>query len=270
MFELFRTAGFRLALTLSISFTTLFLAVFGFIYWQTTRFEIRRTDSFLVAEIGRLAKESEVGMIAAVGERRTEGVHRLTVSALFMADGALVAGNLERLPRGLLRDGRPHSVVLARQEYDGDRTEFLRTVSGRVAGGDILVIGRSLDDLVELRKVVARALITCVIPAALLTLALSILVSWRALRRVKAIDETLDRIIHGELSERLPTYGTNDSFDRLLRSVNGMLDKISVLLEELRDVGNNIAHDLRTPLARIRARLKRCREQGLGSIKAPT
>jgi signal transduction histidine kinase len=62
----------------------------------------------------------------------------------------------------------------------------------------------------------------------------------------------------GELTERLPTRGTNDSLDRLVSSVNGILDKMGILLEELRDVGNNIAHDLRTPLARVRTRLERC------------
>jgi signal transduction histidine kinase len=262
MFELVRTTGFRLALTLSISFTTLVLGLFGFIYWQTTQFEIRRTDSFLVAEIGRLAREPEAEMIEAVGARRAEGIHRLTISALISANGTVIAGNLKRLPRQLLFDGRPHSIELTRAEYGGDRSVFVRTVSHRLAGGEILVIGRSLDELVELRQAVARALIMGVIPAVVLTLALSMFVSWRALRRVKAIDVTLGRIIQGELGERLPTHGTNDSFDRLLRSVNGMLDKMSVLLDELRDVGNNIAHDLRTPLARIRARLERGRELG--------
>jgi methyl-accepting chemotaxis protein len=144
-------------------------------------------------------------------------------------------------------------VELARAEYDGDRTEFVRTVSHRVVGGEILVIGRSLDELVELRQAVARALIMGVIPAVVLTLALSMLVSWRALRRVKAIDVTLDRIIQGELGERRPTRGTNDSFDRLRRSVNGMLDKMSVLLGELRDVGNNTAAEDR-PGQKLRRR----------------
>jgi len=265
MFELFRTAGFRLALTLSISFTTLVLALFGFIYWQTTQFETRRTDSFLVGELGQFAKEPASHIIAAVGARRTEGIHRLTISALFSPDGTAIAGNLERLPKRLLLNGRPYSVVLPRHDYGGDRSELVRAVSARVAGGDLLVIGRSLDELVELRQAVARALIMGVVPAVLFTLALSMLVSWRALRRVEAIDETLNRIIQGELGERLPTRGTNDSFDRLLRSVNSMLDKMSLLLEELRDIGNNIAHDLRTPLARTRAWLERCREQGLSA-----
>jgi methyl-accepting chemotaxis protein len=201
------------------------LGLFGFIYWQTAQFEVRRTDSFLVAEIGRSAREPKAEIVATVGARRAEGIHRLTISPVISANGTVIAGNLERLPRQLLLDGRPHSVELARAEYDGDRTEFVRTVSHRVVGGEILVIGRSLDELVELRQAVARALIMGVIPAVVLTLALSMLVSWRALRRVKAIDVTLDRIIQGELGERRPTRGTNDSFDRLRRSVTACLTK---------------------------------------------
>jgi signal transduction histidine kinase len=265
MFEPFRTVGFRLAFSLSLSFTTLCLGLFGFVYWQTTRFEIRRTDSFLVAEIGRLSRQPDADIIASVGARQTEGLHRLTVAALFLPDGVVISGNLDQVPRRLLPDGRPHSVEVPRPEFGGERTQLVRTVSGALPGGDILVIGRSLDELVELRQVLARALLLGVIPAVLLTLALSVLVSWRTLRQVRATDKALDRIIQGELSERLPTRGTSDSFDHLVRSVNGMLDKIAILLEELRDVGNNIAHDLRTPLARIRARLERCREQGFAA-----
>jgi hypothetical protein len=183
MLELLRMARFRLALELSISFTTLLLALFGFIYWQTTQFETRRTDSFLVVELGRFAKEPEAGIIAAVGARRTEGIHRLTVSALFSPNGTAIAGNLRRLPRLPLLDGRLHSVELARAEYGDEGTELVRMVSDRVAGDNILVIGRSLDELIDMRQVAARVLLMGVIPAVLLTLALSLLVSWRAIRR---------------------------------------------------------------------------------------
>lgn len=266
MIELFRSTGFRLALTLSISFITLSLGLFGFIYWQTTEYQVRRTDAFLFSEESRLATKTAADMVAAVGQRRTEGIHRLTVSALFSAAGSPIAGNLPGIPKHLPLDGRPYSVELVKSGTVDRRKELVRTIAYRVAGGDILVVGRSLDELTELRQVVARALLIGVIPTVVLTLGLSALVSWRTLRRIKAIDETLERIIQGELGERLPTRGTNDSIDRLVRSVNGMVDKISVLLEELRDVGNNIAHDLRTPLARVRTRLERCRAQSFAGI----
>jgi signal transduction histidine kinase len=265
MIELFRSAGFRLALTLSVSFITLSLGLFGFIYWQTTEYQVRRTDIFLMSEENRLATKTVADMVAAVGQRRTEGIHRLTVLALFSASGSPIAGNLARIPKHLPLDGQPYSVKVVTLGTVDDHKALVRTTAYRVSGGDILVVGRSLDELVELRQAVARALLVGVIPAVVLTLGLSALVSWRALRRVKAIDEALERIIQGELGERLPSRGTNDSFDRLVGSVNGMLDKISVLLVELRDIGNNIAHDLRTPLARVRARLERCRAQELTS-----
>lgn len=261
MFELFRTAGFRLAFTLSVSFTALTLVLFSFIYWQATHYQVRRTDAFLVGEEHRLASQSQPQVVAAVGARRTEGIHRLTVSALFSADGLLLAGNLDAIPRHLSLDGRPHSLRLIPSSEPDRRPALVRTVAYRVPGGNILVVGRSLDETIELRQVVFRSLLLGVIPAVFLTLGLSALVSWRALRQVKAIDETIARIIQGQFGERLPSLGTKDSFGRLVTSVNGLLDKIAVLLDDLHGVGNNIAHDLRTPLARVRARLERCRAQ---------
>jgi signal transduction histidine kinase len=261
--ELFRTVAFRMAIVLAISFTTITLLLFAFIYWQATTFEDRRTDSFLMAEEQRISSRSDINLLSIVDTRQTEGYRRLTDYALFTAGGERLAGNLIDLPRDLPLNGRTYSVILWPVMDGAPHRELARAIGLKLPESRILIIGRGLDEVTELRQVVLRALLLGVIPATILILAFSALVSWRAVNHVKAIDETLKRIIRGHRTERLPIRGTSDSLDRLLTSVNGMLDKTDILLDDLRSVGDSIAHDLRTPLTRIRARLESCRVKGV-------
>ena len=230
--------------------------MFGFIYFKSTDYQMHRTDAFLVGEIGQLASQPEAVLIQSVGSRMTDGVHRLTISALFSPQGVLIAGNLRDIPNHLRLDGRPHTEELDRDDTAVPQKALMRSVAIKLPNGTVLVLGRSLDDVVELRQSVAYTLMIGLVPTVFLTLGLSAAVAWVYSGGVQAIDTALDRIIKGELGERLPTRGTHDSLDRLVVSVNGILDKISILVEELRDIGDNIAHDLRTPLARMRTRLE--------------
>ena len=100
------------------------------------------------------------------------------------------------------------------------------------------------------------------VPALCLGLAAGVFLSIRAQRRIEEVNSTVQRIVDGELRERLPTRGTNDPFDKLAALVNGMLDEIEVLVRRLAGVGDDIAHDLRTPLTRVRVSLERARQKG--------
>jgi signal transduction histidine kinase len=106
-----------------------------------------------------------------------------------------------------------------------------------------------------------RALILGLVPALCLSLAAGAFLSIRAQRRVEEVNRKVQRIVDGELRERLPARGTHDPFDRLARLVNGMLDEIEVLVRRLEGVGDDIAHDLRTPLTRVRVSLERGRHK---------
>ena len=135
--------------------------------------------------------------------------------------------------------------------------EQVRAVDRRLANGNYLVIGRNSEAIERLRDLVLRALGLGVIPAFILSLATGAFLSWRTQKRVQDVNQTAERIMLGQLRERLPTRGGHDEFDRLAISVNRMLDEIERLLNELRATGDEIAHDLRTPLTRVRARLER-------------
>lgn len=257
--EIFRSPPFRLAAAFAAAIAAVALSLFVFIYWQTEIFETARIDSLLQAEARVMASESEPEMIRVIHRQLAGDLFHLAFAALFAADGQLIAGNLQHIPVGLPIDGLAHRVSAAGVEPDTPAFAVVRAVAMRLPQGRILVIGRDIAVLSELRAPVLSALEIALIPAFLLSLLTGALLSRRALARVKVVHETIERIMRGDLHERLPARGTRDDLDRLAVSVNRMLDRIERLLHEVKGVGDNIAHDLRTPLARARAKLERGR-----------
>jgi signal transduction histidine kinase len=257
------TPTFRLAAIFAVTFAVAAALLFGFIYWQTALFETARIDAFIVKSAALVAEEPRESLEHSVSMRVLGDLHRISFAALFDSAGLRVVGNLESVPDGLPPDGQAHEVE-AVTELDGTKVvEPVRAVARRLGDGTVLVIGRNIDELQKLRDLVLRALGLGVIPAFLLALAAGAFVSRRAQDRVKSVHRAAERIMQGDLKERLPTLGTRDDFDRLARSVNYMLDEIHRLLESVKASGDDIAHDLRTPLARLRTRLERARYSDL-------
>jgi signal transduction histidine kinase len=257
--EIFRSATFRLAAAFSAAFTVLTLLIFAFIYWETAIYETQRIDAFMVDEADLLARGPEADLLRAVKIRLVSDLHRISFAALFTPAGALVAGNLQGMPENLPPDGRAHRIDAALLDDRQTYVEAARAVARPLPDGRILVIGRNVDELLQLRRVVLRALGLGLIPAILLSFAVSGFISLKTLERVKVIRQAIGRIMRGHLDERLPVRGSRDDLDQLGQAMNLMLDEIANLVEQVRGVGDDIAHDLRTPLTRLRTRLERCR-----------
>jgi signal transduction histidine kinase len=241
-----RSAAFRLAAGFALAFVISSLLLFAFIYWQTAIYETDRVERFIVREAEIIAAAPRSEVLWAVQMRLTKDVHRLSFAALFDQDGKLVAGNLQHIPADLPADGRAHRVSAAPIDLAQMRPEVVIAVARRLPDNSVVVIGRNIDQLSNLTDIVGRALLLGVIPAVLLALGAGVWLSGRAQRRVKEVTQTVERIMQGDLRERLPLRGAGDDFDRLVG--------------DMQDVGNSIAHDLRTPLARVRAKLERGRD----------
>jgi methyl-accepting chemotaxis protein len=118
--------------------------------------------------------------------------------------------------------------------------------------GDTLLIGREVDETREISHVVGQALVLGLLPAFCLCLLAGAWLSMRAQKRVEEVNQRVQRIIAGDLRERLPHRDVDEPFSKLAAIVNGTLDEMETMIHALAGVGNDIAHDLRTPLTRAR------------------
>jgi signal transduction histidine kinase len=139
----------------------------------------------------------------------------------------------------------------------------VRAIARRLPNDNVLVIARNIDDLKKLAEVVARALLLGLPFALGLGLVIGMVLSVRAQKRVAELNTLVRCIVAGDLRQRLATQGLDHPFDKLAEIANGMLDEIEAVVKEMAGVGNEIAHDLRTPLTRVRLAL----ERGLANAK---
>ncbi len=254
--DAFRTSAFRHSALVATVFGASTLALFAFIYWQTAVFESGRIERTVLNEAAALGREPPQDLVGDLRARFAGDLHRLSFAALWAPDGSRLAGDVARYPADLPQDGRTHVVSVTRDTPGGPVAERVTAAATRLPDGRIAIIGRSRRDLVQLQRLVGRALALGLAPAIALSLAAGVWASARTLSRVAVLRATLDRIMDANLHERLPVSAARDDFDILAASVNRALDRLQRLLAEMRDVGDGIAHNLRSPLARMRARLE--------------
>jgi signal transduction histidine kinase len=254
-----RTTTFRWTLTIAGAIVLYTLVMFGFVYWQTAAYLISENDVLLVNELRVFADNTPAQRLAEIDDRLRKDPRRVKVAGLFGADGRRIVGNIESLPVGLPPD-IPTVAVVVRLEGGDRETQKVKLAAHPLPGGETLVIGRNIDEVAEIAEIVGRALGFGLLPALGLAVAMGMVLSLRALGRLSDVNRKIQSIVAGDLRERLPTRGSSDPFDQLAVGVNRMLSEIEALIHEIAGIGDNIAHDLRTPLTRVRVRLERGRK----------
>ena len=254
----FRTATFRLALISAALSALSAVVLFGVIYWAMIGYATTQFDEEIIANTKALAAVAESGGLGALSQEIDRRTHARETHAgyylLLGGEGHVLAGNLPSLPP------RPgwHRVRRTERESE-DRDSDGSTILGYgivLPGGAFVLSGRNTQPLVELRELIVRAFGWAGGATVVLAIGTGFLVSGGFLRRVEAINRTAREIMGGDLKKRVPTRDSGDEMDRLAGNLNHMLDRIQTLMEELRQVSNDIAHDLRTPLAHMRQRLE--------------
>ncbi len=260
MLRLLRTNAVRLATVYFALFAVSVLALLGLIYFSISGFVERQTEAIIRAEIRGLADQYERGGLAGLIDTIHARVAGQQVHAtLYLVTNERLeplAGNLTDWPSAVPL--RPGWIKFAVEARDGGITET-DTVLASVfvlSGGYRLLVGRDLSDSEAFRARMNHTLVW----AGWLTFALgvagAVFTTRNMLHRVEMMNRTSERIIRGDLSQRLTLNGSGDEFDQLAANLNLMLDRIEQLLAGMRHVTQNIAHDLRTPLARMRSRLE--------------
>jgi signal transduction histidine kinase len=254
--DLFQSSALRLALAFAIAMTAATSLIFGFVYLQITASDEARVRIILVDEAEKGANYSDQELRSALDLRLTRDLRRLDYVALFDPSGARVIGNIDKLP-AIPADGESHFIEAVRPPGVRQPSEPAIFVARLRHDGSVLLLGRSLVEVYALRTTVLRALATAIGPMLLMALAIGAFFARRASSRLIHIHDTIARIMGGDLQVRLPVRRRPDAIDRVSRDVNLMLDEIVRLLIQIKSVGDNIAHDLRTPLAVVRAKLER-------------
>src|SRR6266403_2918456 len=257
--QFIRSNTFHWALMVAGVFAVFVIVLFGFIYWQIDDYLTARSDRVITLELEGIAGLSPERRLQAIDEKLRQDPRGVQLAAIFAADGHRIIGNLESLPPDLRIDAAAQRSAVIRMDRNGSEHQVVRAIARRMRNGDVLVLGRNVDEAGEISHVVGEALLLGLLPAFFLCLLAGAWLSVRAQRRVEDVNQRVQRIIAGDLSERLPHRTVDEPFSRLAVIVNGMLDEMEAMIEALAGVGNDIAHDLRTPLTRARLALERGR-----------
>ncbi len=257
--DLRSTTGFRLALFFLAVFGSASLLFVGTVYLNTSRYLSGNPDERMryeaisfeglpAARIGALLARHS--LVDPTG-RRPFG--------LFDPTGAWRAGNLRRLPQPLPAVDR----FFETRVHNARENTIYRSFPHRLPDGDMIVVSRNIEELQRFRDELFESTLIGMLLMLVLGVAGSMVIARGSLRRLDHVTRAIERITRGDLSGRLPSRGTNDDTDRLVRVVNAMLDQIERLMGEVKGVCDSIAHDLRTPLTRLLAALERANRQAL-------
>jgi len=253
--KLIRTTAFRLTLVYLLLFALFAASLLGYFAWNTRR---------LITEQITTTVNAEVSEIADIYNRR--GLQRLvfTVDSRALRPGAnlylvttlagqAIAGNVGSLAPGVMGTSGWTETAYRRIE-DTDNVDHRALVNVTQLGGLRLLIGRDLEERRRLFGIVAKAAQWSILVVVVLGIGGGIFVARRVLQRIDAMTGTTRRIMAGDLSGRLPVGRAGDELDRLAENLNAMLERIEALMAGLKEVSDNIAHDLKTPLTRLRNR----------------
>jgi signal transduction histidine kinase len=256
-----KTTTFRLALLYAGLFCASFIAIFAVVYWTTAVIATRERQKVIRDDAeslrGVYEQQGLAGLGAALLGRTGPGRAGDSIYILATPDYQPIAGNAKSWPANAESDGPWMTFGIDRSEF-GDiephRAQALHVVL--LQDGYNLLVGRDMRAQERFQEALASAFIAALAVIVALGVVEGLVMSRAILGRIDTINEAAERIMISGVKHRMPVRGRHDEFDRLSENLNRMLDEIERLLGSIRAVTNNIAHDLRSPLNRLRNRLE--------------
>lgn len=253
--RLLKTWSFRLTLLYAALFGVSVLILFGVTYWSAADYAALDESNENAVEFRAIVDEAALAgydrLPTIIADHLSQRAGTRAAYLLEDKDGNKIAGNIDALP--------PQEGAMKVHLWQGGESHKLSAHGYRLPNDDYLVIGQDSLALKEMKELIARAFGVGAATTLLLAIAGGVIISRSMLRRVESVSRTTRAIVAGNLSQRVPLRGSDDEFDHLAASVNAMLDRIEDLMQSMRQVSNDVAHDLRTPLTRLRQRLELAR-----------
>jgi Signal transduction histidine kinase len=256
--QLLRTSALRLALRYALLNVAVLAIALASLFVFVNRYVGQQIESALTGELAALASLTPASRIDSVhvlaSLRGSE--QQLRFYRLEAADGHLLAGNVPAWPAALHADRRLRNVALplTQLDHDGEALPRLPAVATRLPDGGRLFVAQAPGALEDLREIALGLAAAVLGLAALLAVALGVSLGWQWLQRIEAINRTAARIAAGDFTQRVAVGTRGDEFDLLGRHLNAMLVRIEAAVAGMREVSDNVAHDLRRPLARLKTR----------------
>jgi len=258
--KLLKTFSFRLALGYVGLFAVSTTVVFAIIWWAAAQFMMRQTDDLIESEVWTLAEQYDDRGLAAlslqIASRQRNEASRSNIYLLVDRDFHYLAGNMRNWPAAVVPQDFPewHTITVTTTSDLKKLTARVRVIT--LAGQVHLLVGRELSDVLRARSVMAQGMAAGIVIMIGMGLIFGGILTRRLLGRLERVNQTSREIMGGALDRRIPTSGRGDEFDALAKNLNDMLDRIGELVATVRQVSDNIAHDLRSPLTRLRSRLE--------------
>jgi signal transduction histidine kinase len=254
---LWRTTTFRLTALYGVVFALGAFALLGIIYVQSTGFLTRRVDGILNTQAEALRQAPPEALDRRINYALTLNGERTGVFALFSPNGARLAGNLDVMPAGLRVGGAPIESAPSRA-FPANA----RLIARALPTGNVLVVGRDVNQLQEMRAIIASALAWSGLSILAFGVVSGVALSIRPLRRLRVLQAVGQDIASGDLKRRMPVSRRHDELDMLAATVNHMMGEVERLMNEVKGSTETIAHDLLRPLTRASTRLHRMTQIG--------
>jgi signal transduction histidine kinase len=272
--ETLHSSTFKVALIWIAGFGALVIALFAFVYSSTASYVLNRSDRAIDADRVVLIAAYEHGgrneLVATIGRLAPDRHVQERVYLLADASFVTIAGNLASWPAGF--SGSSGSGDFSATDANPEAADqlLLRAAYQTLPDGSHLLVGWNVSDFAQFARKIYFALASVVVLIFVLAVVAGITVTRRTVGRIESINATSRAImqsgLQSGLGERVPLCGSRDEWDQLAENLNSMLDRIEVLMGEVKQATDNVAHDLRTPLTRMRGRLEsasaRVREPG--------
>ena len=271
--RLFKSASFRLAALYALLFAVSASLLFGIIYWIASQALLSQIQDTLVREASSLADDQQAEgadeLIRSIEERLAAAELPPTYALLMDASGRKLAGNLDSTARGEGFSTLPSPTKGGWESGEEEMNEHVIIAYGRkLPDGSYLLVGEDGYRIDEAKEAILRAFGWGMATTLVLAVGGGMILSTGFLRRIDAINRTTRAIVAGNWDDRVPSRATNDELDQLAANLNTMLDRIQFLMESLRQVSSDIAHDLRMPLQRLRQRLEGARTKANATSKS--